>query len=356
MKITEVVLTAPRRSEARDVELEPLAPTDVLVEVRSCGVCSSEQPVWRGETKGVPGVSFRYADYPASLGHEVAGVVADIGKAVTSVRVGDRVTGIAYRSSGFASHVVDDETMFIHAPKNVPIEAALGEPLMAVTNIVRQADPSAGDFALLVGDGFLSLLTVALLARHPLRGLVMVGHHDDRLALAREFGATATVNGKTEDAYWAVRKLVDAERHDPDLTPWKGGVELAFEFAGKMSALQLSASLCKAKSRAKLVMPSFYDAEPFTIGHYLMNRGPSLVVCHPAHSPDLMEDLARAMWALEAGHFPIESLITHAFDLDGVDRAMQMAAEREDGYIKGIVVPDFAKLESADSYRRVASA
>ena len=49
--------------------------------------------------------------------------------------------------------------------------------------------------------------------------------------------------------------------------------------------------LCKAKSRAKLVMPSFYGEEPFSIGHYLMNRGPSLLVCHPAHSPDLFDDL-----------------------------------------------------------------
>ncbi len=355
MKITEIVLTAPGRSEARDVELAPLAPRDVLVEVVSCGVCSSEQPVWRGETKGVPGVSFRYADYPASLGHEITGLVAEVGAEVTGFRAGDRVTGIAYRGSGFASHVVDDEAMFIRAPKNVPLEVALGEPLMAVTNIVRQADAGDGDFALIIGDGFLSLLTVALLARQSLRGLVVAGHHDDRLALAREFGATAIINGKREDAYWAVRKLVDGEHHDADLTPWKGGVELAFEYAGNMKALQLAASLCKAKSRAKLVMPSFYGEEPFTIGHYLMNRGPSLLVCHPAHSPDLHDDLRLAIESLEAGHFPIESLVTHAFDLSGVDRAMAMAAAREDGYIKGIVVPNFERLESPNSYRHVTS-
>ncbi|MFT5285251.1 MAG: threonine dehydrogenase-like Zn-dependent dehydrogenase [Planctomycetota bacterium] len=356
MKITEVVLTAPRHSEIRDVELERLAPRDVLVEVRSCGVCSSELPVWRGETKGVRGVSFRYADYPASLGHEVAGVVADVGADVSAFKVGDRVTGVAYRGSGFASHVVDDESMFVRAPENVAIETALGEPLMAVTNIVRQADADLGDFALIVGDGFLSLLTVALLSKHPLRGLVVVGHHDERLALAKEFGATEVVNGKTEDAYWAVRKLVDGDLHDPDLTPWKAGVELAFEYAGNMGALQLAASLCKAKSRAKLVMPSFYSQDEFTLGHYLMNRGPQLLVCHPAHSPDLMDDLRRAMWALEAGLFPIEPLITHAFDLSGVDRAMQMSADREDGYIKGIVVPNFESLENPTGYRRITTA
>ena len=355
MKITRAVLAAPRRTELEDVELAPLAPGDVLVEVVSCGVCSSELPVWRGDTEGVRGVSFRYADLPASLGHEVVGVVAEIGPGVTSLAVGDRVTGVAYRDSGFATHVVDEAGLFEKVPAvdgGLPLELALGEPLMAVANIVRQADADLGDFALVVGDGFLSLLTVALLAKHPLRGLVVVGHHDERLALAREFGATAVVNGKREDAYWAVRRLVDGDAHDPDVTRWTGGVELAFEYAGNMGALQLCASLCKAKSRAKLVMPSFYAPEELTIGHYLMNRGPSLLVCHPAHSPDVMDDLRRGLWALSKGWFPMEQVVTHAFGLDEIDRAMEMAAGREDGYVKGIVAPDFGRLEARDAYRR----
>ena len=351
--ITEAVLTAPKRVELRTTEHGELAPNDVLVRVVSCGVCSSELPVWRGETEGRPGVSFRYAQLPASLGHEVAGVVEAIGADVDTLSVGDRVTGVAYRGSGFATHVVDDQSMFVTVPRGVLLETALGEPLMAVTNIVRQAAPDFGDYVLVVGDGFLALLTVALLARHPLRGIAVIGHHDERLAIARELGATMVVNGKTEDPYWAVRADVDGAKHDADLTPWKGGVELAFEYAGNMGALQLAASLCKAKSRAKLVMPSFYGTEEFTIGHYLMNRGPSLVVCHPAHSTDVMDDLGRAVWALGAGLFPMNQVVTHAFGLDGVDRAMQMAANREDGYIKGIVVPDLAQLEDAEAYRIV---
>ena len=351
-KITEAILVEPHRIELRDVSVAPLAPRDVLVQVTSCGVCSSELPVWRGETAGVPGASFRYAKYPCSLGHEVTGVVADIGSAVDDLRPGDRVTGVAYRSSGFASHVVDEECMFVRVPERATLEVALGEPLMAVTNIIRQSSPDFGDFALIVGDGFLSLLTVAALARYPLRGIVVVGHHDNRLELAREVGATAVVNGREDDAYWAVRELVDGPSHDRDATPWTGGVELAYEFAGNMGALQLAASLCKAKSRAKLVMPSFYGREEFSIGHYLMNRGPSLLVCHPSHSLDVMDDLRRALWALEDDLFPMTRVVTHAFGLDQADRAMEMAATRSDGYIKGIVVPDFGRLEDPSAYLR----
>jgi|GEM_PF-383287 len=350
MKIVEALLVEPGRIELSEKEVPALSGDDVLVSVVSCGVCTSELPVYRGEVHGVPGVSFRYAEYPCYLGHEISGTVVDTGPEVKSLKPGDRVTGVAYRGSGFATHVVDSEKVFVMVPEGIPIEHALGEPLMAVTNIVRMSEPDFGDFVFIVGDGFMSLLAVSVLARYPLKALVVAGHHNNRLALAKEFGATHTVNTKTKDPYWVTRRLVDGPSHNPGVTPWPGGVDIAFDFAGKMSTLKLCASLCKPKRRARLMMPSFYGQEPFAIGHYLMNRAPSLVVCHPAHSRDVMDDLRRAMWALEEGIFPIGRLITHAFGLEEVETAMETAQARSDGYIKGIVVPDFSKLESESPY------
>ncbi len=354
MKIIEALLVEPGRVELEEKEVGPLPDSDVLVSVTACGVCTSEMPVYRGEVSGVPGASFRYAGYPCYLGHEVSGIVADVGRTVKSLSVGDRVTGVAYRGSGFASHVVDSEDMFVKVTDGIPLEHAIGEPLMAVINIVRMAAPELGDFVFIVGDGFMSLLTVAALARYPLRALVVAGHHDNRLALAREFGATHTINSNNEDAYHETRRLVDGPAYDPGQTPWYGGVDIAFDFAGKMSTLQLCASLCKPKQRAKLMMPSFYGKEPFTLGHYLLNRAPSLTVCHPAHSPDVMDDLRRAMGALEQGEFPIGRLITHEFSLDEVAAAMDASGSRSDGYIKGIVVPDYSKCEAPGTRKRFA--
>lgn len=351
MKISSAVLVTPRKVEIIEEDVPRLGATEVLVEVVACGVCTSELPVYKGETDGVAGVSFRYAKYPAFLGHEVAGFVIDVGSNVKTLKAGDRVTGVAYKGSGFATHVVEDEELFVKAPDSVALEHALGEPLMAVTNIVRMAEPEFGDFVFIVGDGFMSLLTVAALSRFPLKELVVVGHHDNRLKLARDFGATLTINSNNEDPYWATRRLVDGSRHDPDETLWRAGVDIAFDFAGKMDALKLCASLCKPKQRAKLMMPAFYGPEPFEIGHYLMNRAPSLIACHPAHSCDVMDDLRRALWALDNGTYDIAPLITHAFTLEETAAAMEASMSRADGYIKGIVVPDFSKLESTGTYK-----
>ncbi len=227
---------------------------------------------------------------------------------------------------------------------------------MAVTNIVRMAEVGFGDFVLIVGDGFMSLLTVAALSRYPLKELVVVGHHDSRLEIARDFGATKVINSKCNDPYWEVRRMIDGAAHDPEETLWRGGVDVAFDFAGNMAALKLCASLCKPKQRAKLMMPSFYGPEPFEIGHYLMNRAPSLIACHPAHSKDIMDDLGRALWALDNGTFDMTPLITHAYKLEETALALEASITREDGYIKGIVVPDFSRLESKGTYKTIGDA
>lgn len=346
MKITQVLLVEQNRMELVDKDVPSLLNSDVLVEVIACGICSSENPVYQGKTQNVPGVSFRYSKFPCFMGHEIVGIVTDVGKDVKCLKPGDRVTGVAYRESGFATHIIDSHEVFVKVPLNIPLEYALGEPLMAAVNIVRMSEPDFGDFIFICGDGFMALLTIVCLQLYPLKSVVVSGHHDERLKIAKNLGASIAINALHEDPYWIIREHLDGQHHDSQNTRWLGGVDIAFEFAGAMSALQLCASLCKPKKRAKLMMPSFYGTDPFSIGHYLMNRAPTLIACHPAHSRNINDDLRRAMWALENGIFPMEKLITHVFRLDQVAEAIEMGIDRGDGYIKGIVVPDPAKLES----------
>ena len=341
MKITEAYLTKPGKIELFHKELDkPLLNDELLIKVESCGICSSEFSVYKCETTGRPGVSFRYAKYPVSLGHESTGTVVDIGPECKRIKVGDKVTGVPYKGSSFATHIVEPESVMVSLPDSIDLEYALGEPLLCVANIVRMSKPDFEDFICIVGDGFMSLLTVAALSRYPLRGLVVVGHHDNRLKLAKEFGATNIVNSLKVDPYWEVRKLVDGPNYNPDQTPWYSGVDIAYDFAGNMASLQLCASLCKPKKRAKLMMPGAYGTEKFSIGEYLMNRAPSLIPCHPAHSMDIIDDLNRALIALEKGVFPIKKLITHKFSLDEIEIAFEIAMNQKDTYIKGIILPN----------------
>jgi threonine dehydrogenase-like Zn-dependent dehydrogenase len=77
------VITGVKKIEVLDVPMPKIGPRDVLLKIKSTGLCTWEQRIYTGQTK---------ADFPFLGGHEVAGEIADVGDLVTNVKVGDRVT------------------------------------------------------------------------------------------------------------------------------------------------------------------------------------------------------------------------------------------------------------------------
>lgn len=331
MKTTAAQLTSPYQFELIEVELPQLSDEQVLIDVTACGICSSEVPVFDGTTIGTPGVSFRYKSFPADLGHEVVGTIIDKGKNANNFSIGDMVTGLTYSGCGFAQHFIENQNMLVKIPENYKhrAEYAIGEPLMATINIINQCEPQYGDTVLVTGDGFMSLLLIAALAKLPLAKLIVIGHHDSRLAMAKRFGATQVINNKKTDAWQEVMAATN-----------NLGADISIDYAGTAPSLGLSASLCKAKVRAKLVLAAAYDNKmPITIGNYLQNRAPILIPAYPNQSLNKQHDLDRAMWALSNDIFPMEELITHRYDLSTVGKGYQESISRTDNFIKGIVLP-----------------
>ena len=334
----KALLVAPKKIELRKSEIPKLDCTHVLVRVRMCGVCTTEIPVYLGKTQGNPGASFRYHQYPSMLGHETSGVVEDIGGSIRHFKPGDEVTGVAYSGSGFGEFVIEDERYWVKIPDGFKLEETLGEPLMCAVNIVRMAEISPADKVLVIGDGFMGLLATSLLVRYLLDSLIIVGHHQDRLTKAKRMGADYICAKPSLPPYRGLRGYL-GECEGIRGERLKGGFDIAFDFTGTMAGLQLGASLLKPKQRAKLMMAGVYKEEPFTLGEYMVNRGVFPIACHPAQSPDIMDDLRRAMVLLGKGVFPMSELITHEFSLDQIGEAFEMSIERRDGYIKGIVIP-----------------
>lgn len=345
MIINELLLVGPNKIEKHPRKIEPLKKNEVLIKVVSCGLCSSEFPVISGETFGHPGISYRYKSYPINLGHEVSGIVSEVGKEVLDFKTGDKVTGLAYFGSGFSDYVVSPSNMLVSIPDNLPIEFALGEPVMAAVNATQMSQPFKSANNLLLGDGFMSLMTIAALSTYQDQKIIVVGHHDNRLNIAEEIGAKHIINSKNKDAYWEVRNFLDKDKLVTK-DPWTGGVDIAFEYTGKMKNLQLCASLCKAKNRSKLMMTSYYKEEKFTLGHYLINRAPLLVPSFPNHSNNIINQLKTAISLINKNKKIMEKIITHAFKMEDIGLALEYAHQRKDGFIKGILCPDMSLLES----------
>lgn len=196
-------------------------PLEVLVEVRSVGVCGSDVHWYRDGRIGSTWVTD-----PLVLGHEASGVIVAVGSDVPEARVGARVAiepGVPcgrceqcrrgrYNlcpdvrffatppvDGAFASHVIIASDFAHDVPENVDDdEAALIEPLAVALWAVRKSAVGLGDRVLISGAGPVGLLALQV-ARAAGATVVVSDVSSERLAVARELGAGLTVNVSSED-------------------------------------------------------------------------------------------------------------------------------------------------------------
>jgi alcohol dehydrogenase, propanol-preferring len=206
-----MVLDAPRRPlRETDLSLPDPGPTDVVVQVRACGVCRTDLHVHDGELP--------HPKLPLVLGHEVVGIVEHAGDAVPQVRAGDRVglpwlgwacgrcrfcrrgdenlcplaefTGYQ-RDGGYAERLVADGRFVLPLPATVDDESAA--PLLCAGLIGYRTLRLAGDAERIGLYGFgAAAHLVAQVARHQGRRVFAFTRPGDAAAqaFARELGAT----------------------------------------------------------------------------------------------------------------------------------------------------------------------
>jgi S-(hydroxymethyl)glutathione dehydrogenase / alcohol dehydrogenase len=210
----------------RHARLEP-GPFEVVVKQTSFGVCHSQ-------------LDRVYSSTPHEtalvLGHESVGTVAAVGPDVDYVGVGDPVfttwiprsplDGRAPRPSRvvfpdgsearthntftWGTHAMLDEQYVVKAPADVPADlgTVIGCALMTgAGSVLNSADVQAGQTVAVWGAGGVGLCAVAAAAIRGAAAIIAIDIDDDKLALARRFGATALVNAKEADPAKAVRDL-----------------------------------------------------------------------------------------------------------------------------------------------------
>ena len=243
--------------DARDVRAEErpdpkiLTPGDAVVRVVAACVCGSDLWPYRGVTT---------VKRPRPIGHELVGVVEELGSEVTSARVGDFVIlpftmscGVCQSCragypaacdlvTGFGSkdrdgHPVDgaqgervriplaQHSLFPVGRPAAELEAAgLVPHLLSLADVMStgyhaafSARVSAGDTIVVVGDGAVGLSGVIAARLLGAERIVAMSRHEDRAALAREFGATDVVAERGEEGLAALRDLLDGDLADAAL-------------------------------------------------------------------------------------------------------------------------------------------
>jgi threonine dehydrogenase-like Zn-dependent dehydrogenase len=317
MKTRRAFLVQPGRFELQELDVQPNW-GEVLVKIAACGLCNWEQNHWKG----------LLGECPQSLGHEWAGTVVAVGDGANGLQVGDTVTALPDALSGFSDYVVARAGSVRKLAPSVSLQHALGEPFACVVNVIRAADPQAGDHAIIVGCGPMGLWCIQVLAGSTLNSLIAVDVSPAKLDLARRFGATHTIDAAHTDAIARIGEITDG---------WMG--DFVIEGTGSPKVISQSAHYLKARRGRLAIMSAHECAGPAFDWRPIQSKGITVLGAHPQFSPDFHDDFRRAVSLLNRGVFQSEGLITHRFDLAHINEAFETLESKPADYIKGIVVP-----------------
>jgi 2-desacetyl-2-hydroxyethyl bacteriochlorophyllide A dehydrogenase len=314
MKIA--ILTGPKEFQFQEAELPALLPDEVLVRVAACGVCTSELDMWEGKAGGQM--------YPRYPGHEVSGVVDEVGGDVQGLSPGDRVAVWA-PGRGFAEYVVV-KSRYCFPAGDLPLDLALAEPLACAVNTVELANISLGDDVVIIGAGFMGNLVQKLAAMQGPRHLIVADTRPDALERALKLGATHVVNPARESLPDAVKSLTGGQ-----------GADVSFEVVGAQAPLNLLGDVTRMSG--KVVIVGFHQGEPRQIPLGYWNwMAFQILNAHFREEETILRGMRIGMRLLTSGRLSLEALVTHRFGLSDINRAFLAAHEKPEGFVKSTVV------------------
>lgn len=373
------VLVDVGRIEVRDVPRSALRPHEVRVRVAAVGICGTDLHIAAGHAnynRDARGRLVPLADEPQILGHEIAGVVAEVGRDVDDVDVGARVvvdqgrtcvgerreprceycrTGDSHQCEFYGEHGITGlpgglaEEIVVPARNVVTVEsgldlvtAALTEPLGCVVHAAdtiarvpaRYALDGAGEgrvrCALVCGAGPSGLLFVQYLRNvMGFDGRLLVAEPSARRrALAEQFGAEA-IDPTAVDLADAVRERTGGRR-----------AELLIEASGAGAAFAAIPGLVRKQATVVLYGHGHagIDISALSGVQFLEPTLLAPVGASGGYEPDgRPTTYARALGLLESGRIDAGTLVTHRYaSLDAVPGAF-LGDHRAPEYVKGVV-------------------
>lgn len=343
-KIKAAVLHGIRDLRIEDVPMPKLRnETDVLIKMAAVGVCGSDVHYY---THGRIG---RYVvEQPLILGHECAGVVAEVGKAVKHLQQGDRVAlepgvpcgtcrlcrvgrynlcpDVAFLATppvngAFVEYLVHHGQFTYKLPDAMSLEeGAMLEPLAVGMHAARRGDVRAGDSIATLGSGTIGLMTLQAAKAYGASLAIAVDLVDSRLTLARKLGATHTVNARNEDVVQRIREITRGD-----------GVDIAFETAGTGDTVAQTVDVVKTGGTVVLVGLGAQDVVPLNVIKMVVDEIRVVPIQRYANVYE------RAIPLVSEGRIDLKSMMTGRRPLVAVEEALNLPSEEPESTIKTVI-------------------
>ena len=344
-----MVQTAPRKLEPMDLPLPEIDADSGLLRIEACGICGSDYEQYEGQLR---------TPMPVVPGHEPLGVIAAIGDRAAQrwgVDVGDRIAvetmiacrhcapclGGAYHLCGsrriysyiplsddpglwgsYAQYMYLDPNAVVHKvdPALDPSTAVMFNPLGAGFRwAVEMPKTGPGDTVVILGPGQRGLASVLACREAGAAKIIVTGLEADRdkLALARTFGADATIDVQNENVRDRIRELTDGAGADVVVDVSSYATE---PVAQSIDYVRMGGTVVLAGVKGFKPIPDFISDK--VVMKEVTIKG-AIGVTSTGYS--------NAIRLIESGRSPIAKMHTHDFGLDEAELAIQTLAREIEG-------------------------
>lgn len=313
-------------------------PTDAIVRITHACICGSDLWFYRGEEEWKPGWR---------TGHEWMGIVEEVGSEVRNFKKGDRVLapfafsdgtcefcgkGIqtsclqggfwgATNDGGQAEAIrapLADGTL-VAIPEGVENDDRLLTAILPLTDVMSTGHHAAvsagvrsGGTVAVIGDGAVGLCGVLAAKRLGAERIIILGRHESRLKIARQFGATDVVSSRGEDAIAAVQEMT------------QGGAESVLECVGNEASMTTAIGIARPGGAIGYVGVPHGSGHNFNLGRLFFQNITLRGGAAPARAyiPELLADTV-------AGKLDASPVLDLTVALDGVPQGYAAMDSRE---------------------------
>lgn len=339
MKNRVAKLTQIRKIEIFEEEIPKLLNNQILVAMKSVGICGSDMHYFKEGGLG----SFKNP-LPMYMGHEPSGIVID-SNGSKKFKEGDRVavepgmpcissywsmkgkhnlcdkgTFMGANSQGaFADFVIVDELQLVKIPDSMSYNlASLLEPLGVCLHTANLLKPKFTESATIFGSGPIGLCMFSILKKMGLKNIFMIDKIPFRVEFAKEFGATDSFL-LAEDYNKKIKELTDGF-----------GTTITIDTGGTSESIDGCINVASVNGRVALV--GIPEADIVNYNPHRM-RTKELTIKNVRRSNQTLDDCVRNY----TDDLDIEKIITHEFKFEEIQKAFEMVADYRDNVLKCII-------------------
>jgi len=333
-KMIQANLVEPTKIVVEEADIPEPGPGEIQVKVAVCGICGSDVHAFRGKHP--------FVSPPIVPGHEFSGSVSKLGEGVKGFSEGERIVVEPSLTCGtcwncrnglynictnlkvlgcqapgaFAQYISVPADKVYKLPEDMDFDdGALVEPSAVGVHAVRKSQISLGDRVVVLGAGIIGLSIVQAAKIAGAGEIIVAGHHEGRLKVARELGADVTfVAG---DTVQFVR-----DRYGPD------GIDIVYEAVGVGTTINQAIDI--VRKGAKVIVVGVFGEHPETKVGLIQDkeidmRGALMYVDG---------DYQRTIDMISSGKIRTKPLISARFPLERVSEAFDLIRTKRDETLK----------------------